>query len=163
MNRTQFSAVLVGIGLFSISFVCWSSGIYKLVDEQGRVTYTNTPTKEASKLRSLALGSSPTLQVVTKAETSITAPVDSYPKISLSRQQQRDIWRRQILERELMAEIKLLEHVLQTLEATIRDLEKRQSHAEEVTINTNDVQQLRSQVILHKRNIQALKIELKNF
>jgi hypothetical protein len=163
MNRTQFIAALIGIVMLSMPTVCLTSGIYKLVDELGHVTYTNTPAKGARKLQADEMGSSTKSHQVTKAGTIISAPIGSYSKISSSQQQQRDMKRRQVLKEELVAETKLLENVLHTFDMIVRDLEESGLHVGEVLANDNDVQQLRSQAILHKRNIQALKIELKSF
>lgn len=164
MNRTQLIAALIGIAMSSMPLVCLSSGIYKLVDELGHVTYTNTPAKGARKLRADETGaSSSTSQMVTKAGTIISAPIDSYAKVSSSRQRQRDMKRRQVLKEELVAETKLLENVLLKFDMITHDLEERGLQVKEVFANDSDVQQLRSQAILHRRNIQALKKELKSF
>jgi hypothetical protein len=163
MNRTQFIAVLIGIAISSMPSVCLSSGIYKLVDELGHVTYTNAPAKGARKLQADETGSSSTSQMATKTGTIISAPIGSYSKISSSQQLQRDMKRRQVLKEELVAETKLLENVLHTFDMIVHDLEERGLNVGEVLANDNDVQQLRSQAILHRRNIQALKRELKNF
>jgi hypothetical protein len=163
MNRTQLIAALIGIAMSSMPLVCLSSGIYKLVDELGHVTYTNTPAKGARKPQADETGASSAAQMVTKAGAIISAPIDSYSKISSSRQRQRDMKRRQVLKEELVAETKLLENVLHTFDVIFRDIEERGLDVGEVLVNDNDVQQLRSQAVLHRRNIQALKIELKSF
>jgi len=163
MNRTQLIAALIGIAMSSMPLVCLSSGIYKLVDELGHVTYTNTPAKGARKLRDDETGASSISQMVTKAGTIISAPIDSYAKVSSTRQRQRDMKRRRVLKEELVAETKLLENVLLKFDMITHDLEERGLQVKEVFANDNDVQQLRSQAILHRRNIQALKKELKSF
>ncbi len=164
MRQTQFITMLIGAVIFSTSLSCMSSGIYKLVDERGHVTYTNTPVKGARKLQSNPPGSVTTSPKVAKADTMLTTtPADHYPKVNASRQQQRDIKRRQILEQELAAENELLENTLQTLNLALQHTENQASNSKSSTSNNSEIQRLRNQVTSHERNIQALKTELKSF
>lgn len=77
--------------------------IYKHVDAQGRVTYSNVPIKGAIKLNLEPLTTVP----APRAKTSTPTPA-GFPKVDSDTQKRRDDTRRKILEAELSAEEKLL-------------------------------------------------------
>lgn len=77
--------------------------IYKHVDAQGRVTYSNVPIKGAIKLNLEPLTTVPG----PRAKTSSPTPAN-FPKVDHDTQKKRDDTRRKILEEELAAEEKLL-------------------------------------------------------
>lgn len=81
--------------------------IYKYVDADGHVTYTNVPMKGAVKLNL-----EPPVSTSTPAGKSSTAKSTpaGFPKVEKSEQKQRDDKRREILELELTAERKALEN-----------------------------------------------------
>ena len=108
------------------------SEIYKHVDEQGRVTYSNVPMKGGTKLNLEPLTTMP----ATRAKASSTPTPSSFPKVDSDTQKKRDGTRRDILEDELAGEEKLL-----------ADSTKTQS---------------KDEIALHERNIAALKKELAN-
>ena len=77
--------------------------IYKHIDPQGRVTYSNVPMKGATKLNLDPLTTVP----APRAKTSTPTPAN-FPKVDSDTQKKRDDTRRKILEEELSAEEKLL-------------------------------------------------------
>lgn len=77
--------------------------IYKHVDAQGRVTYSNVPMKGAIKLNLDPLTTVP----APRARASTPSPA-GFPRVDNDTQKKRDDTRRKILEEELAAEEKLL-------------------------------------------------------
>lgn len=106
--------------------------IYKHVDAQGRVTYSNVPMKGATKLN---LDPLTTAAPSPRPRTSAPSPA-GFPKVDNDTQKKRDETRRKILEEELAAEEQLL------VDATRK--------------------QAREEIELHGKNISALKKELAN-
>ncbi len=157
MKRVSYIIMILAVTIMpGILSVCTASDIYKLTDEHGHITYTNTPIKGAKKLQFNVFPSVTSRRTAVKPSAAITTiAAKGYPKVSKPQQQQRDIKRRQILTQELAAETKLLENVLQTLDLTLQTPPNVPDH--------RDILQLRNQVASHERNIQALKIELNNF
>jgi hypothetical protein len=97
--------LLYGISVaFSAFFAPAVQGeIYKHVDDQGRVTYSNAPIKGAVKLNLDPLTTVP----APRHRTSTPSPAD-FPKVDNDTQKKRDDTRRKILDEELVAEVKLL-------------------------------------------------------
>ena len=89
--------------------------IYKTVDSEGRVTYSNVKIKGAKKLdlepsdTSFGTGSSSGDGAVKRAPQTRTATPASFPKVDAGTQNQRDGKRKDILQGELDAEIKALD------------------------------------------------------
>ncbi len=77
--------------------------IYKHIDAQGRVTYSNVPIKGATKLNLEPLTTVPG----PRAKTSTPTPAN-FPRVDSDTQKKRDDTRRKILEEELATEEKLL-------------------------------------------------------
>lgn len=131
--------------------------IYKHVDEEGRITYSNTPMKGAKKLY---LDPSPP-----QLKPRVAAP-DSFPRVAHKVQQQRDLKRREILAEELAAEEKLLSDASLALkqgEANPKISKTSPTQSGGQVINHEEqVKRLREQVLLHENNIVALKRELLN-
>jgi Domain of unknown function (DUF4124) len=117
--------------------------MYKAVDADGHVTYTNVPIKGGKRV---VLTPLPTMAPSARAGAS---PQD-FPKVDKGTQKGRDDMQRKVLEDELKAEEDLLGGARQSLQAgeanRPRDDEK--------------IKALTRQVDLHQRNINALKIEL---
>ena len=143
--------------------------IYKHVDQEGRITYSNAPMRGAKKLDldpPLSLPSS-------KARA---ASPDNFPKVDSRAQKERDLGRRKILEDELAAEEKLLAEAGQALKEgeenpevfkvnrTITDKDGKTSVVTETRRNVakydEKIKKLKEQVTLHEKNIVALKKEL---
>ena len=124
--------------------------IYKYVDENGRITYTNVPKKGAKKL-DLESGSP------TKSRVGNVGP-SSFPKVDNQTQRKRDDQRKQILHEELATEEKSLVDAKNALKVgeAIRLGDEVRNPAKYV----ERVKRLKDDVVLHERNIEALKKEL---
>lgn len=77
--------------------------IYKHVDANGRITYSNVPMKGATRLNLEPLTTVP----APRPRTTVLSPA-GFPKVDGDTQKKRDDTRRKILEDELAAEEKLL-------------------------------------------------------
>ncbi|SDI08984.1 DUF4124 domain-containing protein [Nitrosomonas sp. Nm132] len=139
------------------------AGIYKLIDENGHVTYTNAAAKGGQKLRVDPAGP----RVVAKAMTTAPLAIRGFPKVSDNQQKKRDVNRRQILENELAAETKLLAEMQQVLNEATKNLRRVAANHAQLLPDTHvsedeSIKKLRNQITLHERNITALRIELGN-
>jgi len=151
--RTMLVAVLCATPLLA------DAAIYKAVDADGHVTYSNTPIKGGKKIK---LDPLPTMHTQRPRQTSSS---EDFPKVTSETQKARDDGRRKILEEELNNEEKLLEEARKNLKIaedtpmvyhkdgkTFRNVARYQA-------NVNDAQE---DVKLHESNIEALKTELSN-
>ncbi|GIX29024.1 DUF4124 domain-containing protein [Pelomicrobium sp. G1] len=124
--------------------------IYKYVDEEGRITFTNIPRKGAIKL-DIDTGSSlppPSAARPTPRPTPRTTPTPAnFPRISREEQRQRDALRRQVLEQELATETRLLDQA-------------RRALAQARSAQASAPQALADAVRLHEQNVNALQYEL---
>ena len=124
--------------------------IYKKVDEDGRVTYSNVPSKGAQKLNLEPLNTVPASKPKTQSP-------DNFPRVDSDTQKDRDYKRRQILESELAQEKKQLEDARTALtegEATrLGDERNYQKYLDRV-------QRLKDAVAEHEKNIDALREEM---
>ena len=147
--------LLIGVYLMATGV---HADIYKFVDERGRVTYSNIPTKGARKLYLDPV----TVVPATKTKTAVSSITPSnFPKVAADTQKARDEVRRRILEDELAEELKLLSESKETLvEAEVARGDKDASKLPAKYLER--MQQLRDSMSLHVKNIQALKIEIAN-
>ncbi len=126
-----------------------SAEIYKYVDENGRITYTNIPKKGAKKLD---------IDPASAAKTrKSTGPAD-FPKVNNQTQKKRDGLRQQILRDELASEEKSYadaQAALKEGEAT-RVGEEARNYPKYLT----RLKRLQEAVTLHEKNVAALKKEL---
>lgn len=146
--------IVVGIGLLSIPLA--RADVFKCVDEDGHVTYTNT--KPSPKAKCTTLSRDQRVSTVPGRATNAPSPA-SFPKVDGDTQKARDNDRRKILEQELATEQKSLEQAKKDL-------------SEQETIRTGDernyqrvldrLQPFKDKVALHERNIEALKKEIGN-
>ncbi len=123
--------------------------IYKFVDDEGNVTYTNIPRPGAKKVLIEAPLSLPPTDKARKKKSrhkSRTSPRD-FPKVDASTQKRRDDMRRQILMQELRGE-------QNSLEAAGRALANARLKP------GADLTKQEGAVRLHEKNIQLLKQEL---
>ena len=126
--------------------------IYKYVDENGRITYTNIPKKGAKKLD---------LDPVSAAKTRKSTGPEDFPKVDNNTQKKRDDLRKQILQEELASEEKAFgdaQTALKDSEAA-RVGEEARNYPKYLARN----KKLKDNLALHERNIAALKKELGNF
>jgi hypothetical protein len=147
--------------LLSIWIVAWVAlpvwaDVYKCVDEDGHVTYTNT--KPSPKAKCTALSRDQRVSTVPGRAANTPSPA-GFPKVSGDAQKARDNDRRTILEQELVTEQKNLDQA-------------RKELAEQEAVRTGDernyqrvldrLQPFKDKVSLHERNLEALKKEIGN-
>ena len=150
----KISAILL-LG-FCLIPIIGHAEIYKHVDENGRVTYSNIPIKGAKKLNLDPLPVVP----ATKPKVTNASPA-GFPKVDADTQKKRDDVRHRILEEELAAEARLLQESQQTL----KDAENARGGKDAAKLPAKYLERLRQLqeiVTLHEKNIQALKIEIAN-
>lgn len=147
--------------IFCFLGVCLASAsahaeIYKQVDENGRVTYSNIPSKGAKKLNLDPLPVVP----ASKPKSASLSPA-GFPRVDADTQKKRDDMRHKILEEELAAEEILLVEARQTLkEAELSRGDKDTGKLPAKFLER--LQQLKENQVLHEKNIQALKVEIAN-
>ena len=124
--------------------------IYKYVDENGRITYTNVPKKGSKKL-DLDSGSP------AKSRVGNTGP-SSFPKVDNQTQRKRDDQRKQILHEELATEEKSLADAKNALK--VGEALRVGDEARNPSKYFERVKRLKDDVSLHERNVEALKKEL---
>ena len=162
-----FAPIFLAMAATTVTYA--HAEIYKRVDQEGRITYSNAPMKGAKKLYL-----DPPLSLPS-AKARIPTP-DNFPKVDGRAQKERDLGRRKILEDELAAEEKLLAEAGQALKEgeenpevfkvnrTITDKDGKSSVVSETRRNVakyeEKVKKLKEQVTLHEKNIVALKKEL---
>ncbi len=134
--------------------------IYKHVDENGNITFTNRPMKGAQRI--LIEPSPPPSNTAyrTKSPAGLTRPaasaLTSFPRIDADTQKKRDLNRRDILEEELASERRLLAERRQEL----AQAEARRSTEDKHSPHQEQLLRLRENLLLHERNITALQSEL---
>ncbi len=127
--------------------------VYKHVDADGNVTYSNKPIKGGRKL---------------ELEPLHTVKIDGggtsdYERVKRTTQRDRDASRRKILEDELAAEEKLLADARQNLQDVQDKPHVSQSDGNafrDASGQQEDLRNAQEQVDLHERNVNALKQEL---
>jgi len=141
-------------------YISWAQAeIYKKVDADGHVTYSSTPTKGSKKVD---LGPLTIVPAPTRAHNDATPSASL--KVDSATQKNRDNLRRKILEEELSTEKKLVEEARQNLingkehPEMLKDKDSKDyRNAAKYKENINALQ---GQVILHDKNVEALKTEL---
>jgi hypothetical protein len=136
---------IVFLALFSFSCTTQSE-VYKLVDENGNVTYSNTPLKDSRKL------SLPPLIVMpgTDLESKIRTPK---PSENYNEKQ------RKIVKKMIADEVKLLEDK----KKEYNDGEPERFGSERNYQRYLDrIQRLKEEIVLHEENIRSLEIELQD-
>jgi hypothetical protein len=135
--------------------------IYKCADADGRVTYSNVPTRSCRKLVLDPVNLAP----APKAPANKTATPASFPKVDEQTQKSRDGDRRRILENELAAEEKNAEQAKKELseqEAIVLPNERMQGGAISGGKVQERLQPYKDKVALHQRNIEAIRKEIAN-
>ncbi|MDD5329377.1 MAG: DUF4124 domain-containing protein [Sulfuricella sp.] len=144
------TALLILLSLFLSQAAL--ADIYKLVDENGRVTYSNAPLKGAKKLNLEPIST----VAMPKPKQPVASPA-GFPRVDSETQKKRDGTRREILEQELGAEQKLLEGAKK---AQAEGEATRQGDERNYQKYLDRVQALKDNVTLHEKNIEALNKEL---
>ena len=141
-------------------YVSWAQAeIYKKVDADGHVTYSSTPIRGSKKL-----DLEPLTIVPSPAHVRNNATPSDFLKVDSDTQKNRDNLRRKILEEELSTEQKLVEEAHQNLMNGKEHLEtlknKDGQSYRNVAKYEENIKALQGQVILHEKNVEALKTEL---
>ncbi|MER2511793.1 MAG: DUF4124 domain-containing protein [Nitrosomonas ureae] len=123
------------------------SEIYKYVDKDGNITFTNRRAPNAEKI-SIASFSRNTKSSQSKPGSSL-----NLPRVNDTTQKNRDAMRREILQKELIAEEKLFSETRNFLDEILNKPEFKNSFQEKTV-------QLKNKLLLHQRNVAALKKEL---
>lgn len=140
-----------------------SQDIYRC-DVDGRVTYSNVPTKNCRKIILDPVNLAPAARPAPKASTQAPTP-GSFPKVDDQTQKSRDTDRRRILESELAAEQASAEQAKKDLaeqEATVLPSERVQGGAISGGKVQERIKPYQDKVSLHQRNIEAIKKEIGN-
>lgn len=126
--------------------------IYKTIDAEGHVTYSNVPSKGAIRLDLEPLPTFPSVKPKPRTETP-----DSFPRVDGGTQKKRDEARHKLLEQELEDEQKLLAEAREALkEGEAVRLGGERNYQKYL----DRVQKLKDDVTLHEKNIEALNKEL---
>lgn len=138
--------------------------VFKCVDEDGSVTYTNAKSGKGCKALSSDL---PVSSVPSNAPSRRATPTPgSFPKVDGDTQRARDTDRRKILEQELASEQKSLEDARKELGDAESDPDtfrkKGGGTGRNVAAFEERVKPLQDKVALHERNIEALRKEIGN-
>lgn len=146
--------ILIWLGLLVVPLA--RADVYKCVDDDGHVTYTNT--KPSAKSKCSALSREQRVSTVPGRAANKPSP-SGFPKVDGDTQKARDNDRRKILEQELATEQKSLD-------------QSKKELAEQEAIRTGDernyqrvlerLQPYKDKVALHERNIEALNKEIGN-
>ena len=131
--------------------------MYKCVDADGRVTYTNDPSlARGCKLLDSGQAVSTVPAPVRRPAASSTTP-SSFPRVSAGDQRVRDDGRRQVLESELRTE----EEALAQAERNLLEQESvRLGNERNYQKVLDRLQPFKDKLELHKRNIEALRREI---
>ena len=143
--KTSFILIItVFLGMNLTSVVHAGSTIYKHVDTDGSITFTNRPIKGAQTIQSTPNSS--------RSQTIAAMRPAHFPKASVHVQQKRDVKRRQILENELAEEMKLFSET--------RRFISQISNGEETHQQKDRMRRLHNKLQRHESNIASLKREL---
>lgn len=150
---------LTGVCLVAALPVLCHADVYKCVDSEGRITYTNSRSvgRGCSQLSSETRVS--TVPATRRTGSSSSAASGDFPKVDGQTQKTRDNDRRSILEKELATEREQLDTAKKNLtaaEATQQGGERNYQKYVET------LQQKRDDVALHERNVEALQKEIAN-
>lgn len=157
MQKYALTVVLALVALPSAA-----DTIYRYLDDKGGVTYTNIPAalpkRGVEKIEIPSPPSSNPGAPPTGSSAKVKQPTPAnFPKVDKDTQRKRDDSRRQILEDELDSEVKQLAEAKKALtdgEATRLGNEKNYQKY------LDRVQKLKDTVVLHEKNVEALKKEI---
>lgn len=136
--------------------------IYKYTDENGNVTFTNSPIKGAVRIMS---ESQPTTNARRNNDSPsaktprVAAPSPlNFPKVDSATQKSRDSNRKLILEEELNSE----RNQLSKAQKNLQDAETNKTAAEQANPKQylERIGKLRETIVMHEKNVAALQSEL---
>lgn len=147
--------------LVSVAF-CFNAHaeIYKIIDANGKITYSNIPAKGAQRLNLEPLSSIPSSAPSGRprsAAANSTPP--SFPRVDSDTQKKRDDMRRKLLNDELSAEMK---HLAESRLALTDGENVRLGNERNYQKYIDRIQQLKDNVTMHEKNVAALQKELSN-
>jgi hypothetical protein len=155
MKFASSMLVLISLAFASVA----QATVFKCVDAQGRVTYTNDRSlgKGCTALKTdVPVSSIPAPARTTANPPSAPAPAAGFPRVSPDAQRARDDTRRQILEHELAAEQAAMDEAQAALNAQTTSAENNDA----APPLAEALQPHQDKVELHERNIEALRREL---
>jgi hypothetical protein len=167
---------------FSVFFLMFASPalthaeIYKHVDAEGRITYSNVKIKGAKKLQlepadtNFGTNSGGESSGAKRTPSSRTATPAGFPRVDGDTQKQRDNSRREILKSELDAEKKALEEAKKAYaegESKPEVYQKKNADGSSSTFRNvpkfqEKMKALQADVDAHQRNIELLEKEISN-
>lgn len=152
-----FSRILM-VAVFGGMFNVASADVYKCVDENGRLTYTNDKPTPGQKGCTL-LSRDQAVTSVPMPRKSATPTPSSFPRVDDNTQRGRDNERRKILEQELSSEEGLLADAQKELAAqeAVRNGDEKNYQK-----FLDRIQPFRDKVKQHETNIGKLKTEINN-
>lgn len=159
MKPVQSIMTLMGFVIASMPAAGCASGIYKLVDEQGHVTYTNILAQGAAESQRDGVKPATGSQPATQSAAAVVPLPGNYSGGHSPVQRPRDAHHYQMLKLELAAETRLLENALQMLGKIRHNMQPQVQGG--VQSGNDELLLLRTRAVLHRRNIRALIAELK--
>ena len=165
MNK-QFIFICACLTTFVFPLVSHAE-IYKHVDAEGRVTYSNVKIKGSKKINlepaDTSFGTNTSKE--TKPSSSQVAP-KNFPNVDAETQKSRDTARKQILLSELASEKKALEEAKKAYEEGKSDPETFKTASGGIGRNVAKFQakmeKLQADVDVHQRNVELLEKEISN-
>lgn len=152
MRKTLLSLCLISgcLGICTLA----KAEIYKSVDANGHITYSNIPHKGATKLNLEPPAPAGSVDKPSRAKT--PTPSD-FPRVDRQTQNQRDDKRKQILQDELASEKQALEDTKKArTEAELASAANSKSGSNQA----KPEDKLQSDINAHEKNIQLLQKEL---
>ncbi|WP_047395444.1 DUF4124 domain-containing protein [Chitinibacter sp. ZOR0017] len=139
--------------------------IYKYVDENGNVTFTNTPVKGAVRIMSEPAprraessgGGSSSATQPRANKVNVPSPAN-FPRVDAATQKSRDTNRRQILNDELTSE----QNALAMARKALQEAESTKSADEKANpkLYLDRIGRLRETIVMHEKNTAALQAEI---
>ena len=160
----KLPALCLSIALLT-TVSAYAQDIYKCADPDGRVTYSNVPTRSCRKLILDPVNLAPAPVARPPAAAAKTPTPGNFPKVDEQTQKSRDGDRRRILENELAAELKNAEQAKKDLaeqEGIILPSERMQGGAISGGKVQERLQAYKDKVALHQRNVEAIQKEIAN-
>lgn len=164
----QFIFIFTCLTAFTLPLTSYAA-IYKHVDENGQVTYSNVKIKGGKKISiepaDTSFGTQSNSDSESKPRTKSTTP-KSFPKVDAGTQKNRDNSRKQILQSELDSEKKALEAAKQAHADGAKNPETFKTANGGIGRNVAKFQEkmkkLQADIDVHQRNVELLQKEIGN-
>ncbi|MEO8039046.1 MAG: DUF4124 domain-containing protein [Betaproteobacteria bacterium] len=131
--------------------------ICKYVDGEGRVTFADSPQKNARKVMCFdPIPVPPPRQSSKPPAAKPNVDEANFPRVDEATQRRRDSERRRILEQELAEEQKLLEHARQAI-----GIDQGGPPGSDERI-PESLKPMREAIVIHEKNVEAIRRELSN-